>query len=746
MSGAPIGQQVGRFVGKTVFGSARGGVYLTTRTIKREGLSALQLPAMAATTLSDQERCILYAQPDGSLRIQMASLLWVALNPDLGWLVLTANFSEAAAFVFQGEPPGQRWQVRTPTGLATVTYTVGNTSPILTTRGSSGDPDSFLPLVITPSLAQIRQAKACHDGDFRHVDFSGEDLSGVDFTGAKFGGAILTGVIFDGATLTRSSFGDAALAGIRCNGAILDRADFDGANLNGVAWGSPASAREIVLTNCQAAGAVLGGQANPLDCTGASLAGSNFTGADLRGLILDNGNLQGIIAVGAKLRGCSLRGVNGQGANLVRADLSAANLTRAKLGAKAYLFSVAGAVARALDEKPYVQPDLVQAFGAQGVKLSPEDRVAVIAAGKRWRVQDSGGPYLLLLSPAGGIDVFSERADLRPAVLRGAICEGTKAPGASMSGVDMRGVLWYGQGATLDHADLEGASLVGSLLVETDFSQAYLAGSDLSGCVLVQAKFRGCLLGPSENRQPFSLEGSWLQGADFRDATLLGALLVDAAVALPRGVPLFSLPLGAEKDLNQQGIAGLAPAFTRAGRPLGSDPTLAKVQIWLLENPGETDSPRVYQVKLVRNDLRVFDGETGSYLFQLPPGDLGLLANKTPPPALVAAFNQSGYSLDPQATISTQGYWEISDSVNPEQGGPDAYPIMRVYPGADTLPVYGSVSVQLRDWPQYPEGIAFTATNALDGALNATSLGPSGYPRAWVDQGILDWETFLRRA
>jgi hypothetical protein len=53
--------------------------------------------------------------------------------------------------------------------------------------------------------------------------------------------------------------------------------------------------------------------------------------------------------------------------------------------------------------------------------------------------------------------------------------------------------------------------------------------------------------------------------------------------------------------------------------------------------------------------------------------------------------------------------------------------------------VYGSVLVMLRDWPQYPDGLAFTATTAVEAALGSTSLTPSGYPRAWVDQGLTDW-------
>ncbi|HEX8199493.1 MAG TPA: pentapeptide repeat-containing protein, partial [Isosphaeraceae bacterium] len=155
--------------------------------------------------------------------------------------------------------------------------------------------------------------------------------------------------------------------------------------------------------------------------------------------VLDHADLREAVALGASLRGASLRGVDAQGASFVRADLSGADLTRAKMGARAYLFTLAGTFAAELDQRPYPQPDLLQAFQAQGSPIAPGAPVAVLAQGKRWQIRDDGGPYLLLLG-AVGIDVFWAAADLRPAVLRDATCQGTTAPGASLSGADLRGV------------------------------------------------------------------------------------------------------------------------------------------------------------------------------------------------------------------------------------------------------------------------------------------------------------------
>jgi hypothetical protein len=57
--------------------------------------------------------------------------------------------------------------------------------------------------------------------------------------------------------------------------------------------------------------------------------------------------------------------------------------------------------------------------------------------------------------------------------------------------------------------------------------------------------------------------------------------------------------------------------------------------------------------------------------------------------------------------------------------------------------VYASVQLLLRDWPQYASGLAFSATTAIERALNPASLGPSGYPKSWVHDGLIDLEAFM---
>jgi hypothetical protein len=171
---------------------------------------------------------------------------------------------------------------------------------------------------------------------------------------------------------------------------------------------------------------------------------------------------------------------------------------------------------------------------------------------------------------------------------------------------------------------------------------------------------------------------------------------------------------------------------------------VAQVSSWFLDNHNDTDPSRPPQLYWVQGQqLRVFDGETGKYLFQLPADAARLLASPTASQTLVDYFSQARYSLDPKAPITSQSYWEIRVSEDAPQVQAASYPRLRVFAGTGSLPVYGSVLVALRDWPQYADGLAFGATQALDAALNPASLGPSGYPRAWVDQKLLDWEALM---
>lgn len=757
----------GLFAGKLAFGSTLDGgpaPYLTTVLVKESG-APRHMPEMAAAAVSGAERCILYRGPDGTHAVQLGGLLWVGLNEDVGWLVAVADVANAARLTLAGSPVGTTWQVATSSGLQDVWYSTGRAGSVLSING--GDAKAFAPQVLTPSLDAIRAAGGHPGADLDDVDLRGLDLTGLDLSGASLARALLDGAKLTASTLTRAVFDRAVVGSATFDGATLDDASFDGATLTDAAWGRPKSARRIVLTGCAARGATLGDASVALDCAGAALAGGDFRGADLRklklagatgagvllsgakldGATLDGADLSGAVAVGASLVGASLRGTIARGASFVRADLSSADLTRVQMGARAWLFALAPSFATDLDTKRYAQPALVAAFATGGVTISPEDVVTVVAAGARWQVVDHAGPYDLALGASGVIDVFSASPDLRPASLRGARCLQTKAPSASLSGADLRGVNWSAAPATLDHADLSDASLAGSYLVSTSFTQAYLDGADMSSCVLVQSDISGAVVGAGAAGRPLSLEGSLLQGAVFRDSLLLGALLVDAAVAVPRGVPLFTLPLSAAAQLTTEGLPSLATLFAQAGRPLGTGATVRKVAQWLLDDSANPDRemPRTYRVAPAQGQLAVYDAAGGGALLTLASSYTPMLSAATASAALCSGFAQGGYTLAAAAPITAQAYWAVAAGTGGGGSGAAAYPGMRVFTEAAALPVYGSVLVALRDWPAAGT-VAFGPTQALDTAMSAQALGPSGVPRAWVDSGLATWEQLVTAA
>lgn len=755
----------GRFMGKLTFAStdAAHPAFLSVYAIRVGPGQFLYFPALVAASAGATERCTIYQQSDDSLRVQMGQGSWIGLDPALGRLTLTADAAGAAALRFNGTPWGQGWQVLAGGDWTPVVYFPETEVPLLTINSAQGDASTFAPAVVTPSLAAIVASGSARGADLTQVMLDGAVLAGVDLESADFSGASLRGAVLSGCPLANAIFHQAMLGGVCFDGATLDGADMTGATLAAPGWGAPASAKGLVLAGCQAAGAVLGGQASPLDCSGANLSAGTFTGADLSGLILaqanlgranlagcslagatlDGADLTGVLAPGSDFKAASLRNVRAHGANFVRADLSAARLGQAQMGAKSFLFKLAAAYAADL-QAPYPDAALQAAFAQNGVTLWPQAPIAATNVGSRWQIADPAGPYLLILNGTG-IDVFLDAANPSPAILRGALCLDTQASGASLGGADLRGVRWFGSKASLDHADLEGAALAGSLLASIDLTQAFLSGADLSDCVLVQARMAGCTVNAGASGQAFSLEGAQLQGCDFGNTTLLSGLLVDAGVALAQGVPLFSLPSADADKMTPAAIATLAGAFRQAGYPIGATPGLQTIQTWNIDNGSDTNpaDPASYIVKMAQGQPTVFDGGTGAFLFTLPLSALPLLVNASPPPQLVSDFDQAGYGLAASAVIANGSYWQVAPSADAGIVGPYGYSAFRVVRQAMALMVFGAGTLLLRDWPQYPAGLAFQATSGLPAALSAACVGPAGYPATLAQSGQLAWQAFF---
>ncbi|MGP4014780.1 pentapeptide repeat-containing protein [Saccharopolyspora sp. 5N708] len=720
-----------------------------------------RVASMSASAAGPNELCMLLTGPNGNCYVQIAAKYWVMLDPDTGWLLLDESAAKASALKLGGNPAGSTWQVYDGTNWKDISYG-GDRSILNINEGTSG---SFTPTVVTPSLTVIQSSKTARGYDLRGAPLTNADFTGVDASSADFTDADLTGATFTKATLAKTVLRNAILAKSTFREADLDQADLSGAKLDGACWGAPKQARSIILTKCSAVGATLGGQPTPLDCTGANLAGADLRGANLSGLVLNQATLAGafladanldktkldgavltdVIAPGASLRSASLQDIRGEGACLAHADLTDADLSRAQLGSRTFLFQIAESFKSDLDTKPYPQKALQDEFKKHSAQLKPESPVAVVRSGARWRITDPAGPYDLVFR-SGGIDVFRSTQRQRPAVLRGAVCRRTKATKAVLVGADLRGIAWFGAPATLAHADLEDASLAGGLLASLDLSQAQLSGADLSATVLVQAKLRGSTLGQGASHRPCSLEGALLLGTDFTEAKFTAVLLLDAAVALDLGVPLFELAPNDKQHLTQSGIGQLAPKFAAAGHPLGNSPQLISRQGWKLNNGACTDpgAPRSYRVRQAGANLNVYADAETSPRFGIPASKKHLLNGTKASPALVQEFSQNGCKLVKDAPITAESGYEVTPDASATPLARATYTSLRIHPEPDgSLPVYGSPLVKLRDWTNQIGEFSFGTTTNLDKALDAESVAPNGFPisasknNAWLTLRLL---------
>lgn len=633
---------------------------------------------------------------------------------------------------------------------------------MLTINIGEGAQTTFAPSVVTPSLASIVASKNGRGLDLRQVVLDGASVAGVDFTAARFGNASAVGTDFSGCMFMLADLQCTVLIGAKFTNAVLDQANLTNATLGAPGWGEPASAKGVVLNNCRARGAALGGK-NQLDCTGAQLAGGDFAGADLYGLqlcgarlanailtgcrldkaVLDGADLTGVFALRASFKNACLRNITGQNANFTSADFSSADLSQARLGAKDFLFTLAASNASEL-QKPYPDQALQSAFATHGFVLSPQAPITILVPSQRWQIDDQSKTYLLIAS-GEGIDVFHSGLDARPAVLRNAVLLDAKASGAGLAGADLHGVQWHGNKAMLDRADLEDAALSGSLLVSVNFDQAFLSGADLSNSVLVQAKIRGCTIVYGASGRAFSLEGAQIQGADFSDTTIIGGLLIDAGVALEQGVPLFALPQSALDDLTPAGIANLAPLFAEAGYVLGAAPSITATQSWIIDNHDDPDTsaPTSYLVRRIEGQLHVFNGAGDTPYFTLSLADEPLLRPGPPAPQLIKDFYAEGFGLAETAVIANVSQWRIAPSAGAGLIGPYGYAAFRVLPQADVLQVFGWRLLLLRDWRQYDNGIGFLPSSKLESALGPTCIGPAGYPVALLQSLEMDPEVFF---
>ena len=757
----------GTFAGKMAFCSTqpRGpNFYLTTFRSSGGNHKWIYSPGMNATALEQTETHILYLDPDTYYRIQAGDLLhWLAYDDEYG-IGYCDTYSKAVRFSLEGNPLGSQVFVQTASGKKQVSYSISTVSNQLNRLGTTdgeGTCATFAPTSITPSLEQIRHDKQAPKADLTNVILVGQDLQGIDFTGAKFV--------------------KAQVSGLNLNGAKLDKADLSQTDLRGLIWGTPKSASGIILTGSVLGPCVIGdpdrGAGGPIDLpdfnhavfSSADLTGTKlhylnlekaiFSGATLNGAVFDHcvmksAQMDGAVALKAKFLKADLSDVSAQGAVFTQAVFDKSDLTRVRMGASSYLFDVDAKYAGDLDTHQYPQQTLVMEFQSHGIDLKNDASREIIEKGRRWIIHDASGPYKLLLTERKigqaeskqAIQIFNDNPNLIPAILRGASCQGVTASGASLGGADLRGVRWYAEPATFENADLEEAVFTGALLVETKFTQAHISGADFSYSVLIQSHLDGCVAGPGASKRAISFEGAHLEGVKFDKASFSGVILTNAIVALGSGVPLLALPKTDQQYLTAAGLSHLSPMFKEAGFDLGSNPTVANVSSWNIDNSqsSQPQAPKLYEVKTKTNNsgFEVFSKDQS--LFSMDLNQQGLLNQLKASQPLCTLFSDNNYDLALGAQIKRESAWTISAS--------DDSPYLRSYRfikftvkgDGKTLMVYGISPVLIDKLSEYPDGGHFDPTTNLEGAFSLNSIGPAGVPFAWIAQGSqkIDTERF----
>ena len=748
--------QFGTFFGKSTFTAIASASQQLSVLKQKNGNDWMYFPAMQAVDKAQDAYCTLYRQDDASFRLRLPNLLWIGLMAETGTLILVSDFSAALPLKLAGAPLGQTWQALTSTGWQTVGYYADSGSPVLTVNLGPNASQSFVAAVITPDLDTVRHRFQADGVDFSDAELSGEDLSGCAFSQSTFFRADLRNVNFSQSNLSACNLQQCQINGINFQQTVLDQCDLSQAQFAGMSsWGIPSSAMGIILNQCQAPGfSIAGGQ--PLDCRGAQWQGAvldtgdfrqvNLSGANLShahltqcrfdSAIVDQATLSAVQAKGASFANASLKNVVADRANFVNVDFSNADLTQAHFGAKQYLFCLAPSLCNDL-ANAFVDQALMQAFAHNGINLSQRTTIHCVTPSKSWEIKDTSGTYSILFQ-ANVLNVFLATEDLIAVQMAGTTCFNTVASQASMSGIDFSGVKWYGPKARLDHADLEGSNWEDSLLVEIDFTQAFLDNSHFSHCVLVQSKIAGC------NITNMSLVNSQIQGCDMTSTTLQSCSLLGSGVAMSAGVPLFALPMSDSADLQSGNLNTIASTFANNGYPLGNQPSVTQANAWTIDNHQDTNPSAAssYQIHMVSGQLAVYSNS--QFNFYLPEAMTQFLAQAHPTMPLIAAFQNAGYSVSALASISSSaGFFVITPASDAPIVNGYAYTSYAIYPQTTQLFVFGAGLLRLANWPQYAQGLAFDANSSLQATLNPACVGPSSDTYSAVLSQQIDWQSFL---
>lgn len=347
-------------------------------------------PVVAAPSVTEIEKCILFQNSEGSLTIQMGDLFFLSGIASVGWVVGNSSSDQATPMRMIDQDNGQVSLEILPAGQTRwlpVRYSVNVQLPYLVFPIDGNDPKdtgieaffNFALTTVTPSLATIQSSKNAQGFDFRRVDLSHADLSGVNCTGADFTGAILESTNFTGATLTKAIFIGASLDKTDFSGATLDGAFFTGTDVSNVIWGTAISAKGAHFNNAVGIGCKIG-SADPdlhADFTHADFTGAVFTKSDFTNAYMNEATLIGgavfesAIFEGADFTSAQLGGLdNTAAAKMPYTFMPNVIFTKANLFGVSFAFaSIFGASTQISDAATMEQADFSNAY-LEGIDLT----------------------------------------------------------------------------------------------------------------------------------------------------------------------------------------------------------------------------------------------------------------------------------------------------------------------------------------------------------------------------------------
>ena len=330
---------------------------------------------------------------------------------------------------------------------------------------------------------------------FSSTDFDSANLPKTIFSDSQFTKVSLKSTNLKNTKFIRCKFIDTVFDG----SSALETADFTDAQFTGV------SMRGINATNAKI-NTPLNYNNSPDHMTNLKDATLPYTilkkdwsymdleGATLTGLPEDLSNLN---AIGAKIPGQTFQNVNFSGATLQDANLADAT---------------------------FVDCDLTGAVINSGTNCDGTNFIGSIFTNANMSGAQLG-----------------RTSDRDAAIFTRAYLTNVNLSSANLFQTNLSHAQLYGDQTNLDGANLQEADLTSSNLGSASFAGVTLSGAVLDNAVLTGCDMTNTVLSGTDTTSAASLVGASLQGADFTGAQLHDVNMTNAAVAMEKGVPLFSI-------------------------------------------------------------------------------------------------------------------------------------------------------------------------------------------------------------